>query len=147
MNIRPSCTASTGLTISSRLRASPFQAAWHVRPDVRRDRDSLPRDYACAIWGLFGVISVNRAKQVRRAVLQMTAMIDYLLNSSRLIDQGAQLYFHPDEVDLRALLQEVRHLHREIAPRSPISQGWAQQIRRPCRYLAIRDCCFRCSAI
>ena len=52
----------------------------------------------------------------------MTTMIDYLLNSSRLIDNGAQLYFHPHEVDLRVLLQEVCHLHREIAPRSPISQ-------------------------
>jgi two-component system OmpR family sensor kinase len=65
---------------------------------------------------------VERAKQIRRAVLQMTTMIDYLLNSSRLIDNGAQLYFHPHEVDLRALLQEVCHLHREIAPRSPIVQ-------------------------
>jgi two-component system, OmpR family, sensor kinase len=65
---------------------------------------------------------VDRAKQVRRAVLQMTTMIDYLLNSSRLIDHGAQLYFHPDEVDLRILLQEVCLLHREIAPRSPIAQ-------------------------
>jgi two-component system OmpR family sensor kinase len=64
----------------------------------------------------------ERAKQIRRAVLQMTTMIDYLLDSSRLIDNGAQLYFHPHEVDLRALLQEVCHLHREIAPRSPISQ-------------------------
>jgi two-component system OmpR family sensor kinase len=64
----------------------------------------------------------ERAKQVRRAVLQMTTMIDYLLNSSRLIDNGAQLYFHPDEIDLRVLLQEVCHLHREIAPRSPIAQ-------------------------
>jgi two-component system OmpR family sensor kinase len=52
----------------------------------------------------------------------MTTMIDYLLNSSRLIDNGAQLYFHPHEVDLRALLREVCHLHREIAPRSPSSQ-------------------------
>jgi two-component system, OmpR family, sensor kinase len=65
---------------------------------------------------------VERAKQVRRAVLQMTTMIDYLLNSSRLIDNGAQLYFHPDEVDLRQLLQEVCQLHREIAPRSQIVQ-------------------------
>ena len=65
---------------------------------------------------------VERAKQIRRAVLQMTTMIDYLLNSSRLIDNGAQLYFHPHEVDLRSLLQEVCRLHREIAPRSPIAQ-------------------------
>jgi two-component system OmpR family sensor kinase len=65
---------------------------------------------------------VERARQIRRAVLQMITMIDYLLNSSRLIENGAQLYFHPHEVDLRTLLQEVCHLHREIAPRSPISQ-------------------------
>lgn len=65
---------------------------------------------------------IDRAKRVRRAVLQMTTMIDHLLNSSRLIDHGAQLYFHPDAVDLRALLQEVCVLHREIAPRSPITQ-------------------------
>jgi len=65
---------------------------------------------------------VERAKQIRRAVLQMTTMIDYLLNSSRLIENGAQLYFHPHELDLRLLLQEVCQLHREIAPRSPISQ-------------------------
>ncbi|MDR3486894.1 MAG: ATP-binding protein [Bradyrhizobium sp.] len=65
---------------------------------------------------------IDRAKRIRRAVLQMTTMIDHLLNSSRLIDHGAQLYFHPDAVDLRALLQEVCVLHREIAPRSPITQ-------------------------
>jgi two-component system OmpR family sensor kinase len=65
---------------------------------------------------------IERAKQIRRAVLQMTTVIDYLLNSSRLMENGAELYFHPDEVDLRALLQEVCHLHREIAPRSPITQ-------------------------
>jgi len=65
---------------------------------------------------------VERAKQIRRAVLRMTTTIDYLLNSSRLIENGAQLYFHPDEVDLRVLLEEVCHLHREIAPRSQIVQ-------------------------
>jgi two-component system OmpR family sensor kinase len=65
---------------------------------------------------------VERARQIRRAVLRMTTTIDYLLNSSRLIENGAQLYFHPDEVDLRVLLEEVCHLHREIAPRSQIVQ-------------------------
>jgi two-component system, OmpR family, sensor kinase len=65
---------------------------------------------------------VERAKHIRRAVLRMTTTIDYLLNSSRLIEDGAQLYFHPDEVDLRVLLEEVCHLHQEIAPRSQIVQ-------------------------
>jgi two-component system, OmpR family, sensor kinase len=65
---------------------------------------------------------VDRAKQIRRAVLRMTTTIDSLLNSSRLVETGAELYFHPDEVDLRILLEEVCHLHREIAPRSQIVQ-------------------------
>jgi two-component system OmpR family sensor kinase len=65
---------------------------------------------------------VDRAKQIRRAVLQMTTMINYLLDSSRFLDHGAQLYFHPEEVDLHALLHEGCNLHRQIAPRSPITQ-------------------------
>jgi two-component system, OmpR family, sensor kinase len=65
---------------------------------------------------------IERAKKVRRAVLQMTTMIDYLLDSSRLMENEAQLYFHPSDVDLRTLLQQVCQLHREIAPRSPIAQ-------------------------
>jgi two-component system, OmpR family, sensor kinase len=65
---------------------------------------------------------VERAMQVRRAVLRMTTTIEFLLNSSRLMDNGAQLYFHPDTVDLRLLLEEVCHLHREIVPRSRIEQ-------------------------
>jgi two-component system OmpR family sensor kinase len=66
--------------------------------------------------------TAERAKKIRRAVLQMTTMIEYLLNSSRLVENGAQLYYHPEQVDLSELLQEVCHLHREIAPRTPISQ-------------------------
>ena len=65
---------------------------------------------------------VERAMQIRRAVLRMTTTIEFLLNSSRLIDDGAQLYFHPDAVDLHVLLEEVCHLHREVVPRSRIEQ-------------------------
>jgi two-component system, OmpR family, sensor kinase len=57
-----------------------------------------------------------RAGKVRAAVLRMTHLIDNLLNSSRLIEGGAALYFHPQEVDLRELLHEVCQLHQEIAP-------------------------------
>jgi two-component system, OmpR family, sensor kinase len=64
----------------------------------------------------------ERARKIRRSVLQMTTMIEYLLNSSRLVENGAELYFHPEAVDLRELLQDVCHLHREIAPRTPIAQ-------------------------
>jgi signal transduction histidine kinase len=62
----------------------------------------------------------ERAGKVRSAVLRMTHLIDNLLNSSRLIDGGAEPYFHPAEIDVAVLLREVSQLHREIAPRSHI---------------------------
>jgi two-component system OmpR family sensor kinase len=60
----------------------------------------------------------ERAGKVRSAVLRMTHLIDNLLNSSRLIDGGAAAghYFHPDAMDMTALLQEVCQLHREMVP-------------------------------
>src|SRR5215471_15126894 len=58
----------------------------------------------------------ERAGKVRAAVLRITHLIDNLLNSSRLIEGGAALYFHPQEFDLRELLHEICQLHHEIAP-------------------------------
>src|SRR6266436_1966201 len=62
----------------------------------------------------------ERAGRVRGAVLRITHLIDNLLNTSRLFDGGAGLYFHPEEIDVAALLREVSQLHREIAPGSQI---------------------------
>jgi two-component system, OmpR family, sensor kinase len=62
----------------------------------------------------------ERAGKVRSAVLRMTHLMDNLLNSSRLIDGGAEPYFHPAEIDVASLLHEVSQLHREMAPRSHI---------------------------
>jgi len=67
----------------------------------------------------------ERAGKVRGAVLRMTHLIDNLLNSSRLIDGGAGLYFHPVEMDVAALLQEVCQLHREMVPGSQITERFA----------------------
>jgi two-component system OmpR family sensor kinase len=64
----------------------------------------------------------ERAGKVRSAVLRMTHLIDTLLNSSRLIDGSAGLYFHPAEMDMTALLQEVCQLHREMVPGSQIAE-------------------------
>jgi signal transduction histidine kinase len=58
----------------------------------------------------------ERAGKIHSAVLRMTHMIENLLNSSRLIDGGAGLYFQPVEMDMVALLQEVCQLHREMVP-------------------------------
>jgi len=67
----------------------------------------------------------ERAGKVRSAVLRMTHLMDNLLNSSRLIDGGAGLYFHPAEMDLTALLQEVCQLHREIVPGTQIAERFS----------------------
>ena len=64
----------------------------------------------------------ERAGKIRSAVLRMTHLIDNLLNSSRLIDGGAALYFHPAEMDMTALLQEVCQLHREMVPAAQIAE-------------------------
>jgi two-component system, OmpR family, sensor kinase len=60
----------------------------------------------------------QRSTKIRGAVLRMTSLIDGLLNSTRLID--GELYFHPTNFDMRALLHEACRLHREISPRSQI---------------------------
>ena len=62
----------------------------------------------------------ERAGKIRAAVLRLTHLIDNMLNSARLIDGGAELYFHPAEMDLTALLHEVCQLHREMVPSAQI---------------------------
>jgi len=62
----------------------------------------------------------ERAGKIRSAVLRMTHLIDNLLNSSRLIDGSASLYYEPAEIDLTALLREVCQLHRDMVPAAQI---------------------------
>jgi signal transduction histidine kinase len=72
-----------------------------------------------------GTDEINeRAGKVRGAVLRITHLIDNLLNTSRLFDGGAALYFSPEDIDVAALLHEVSQLHREIAPGSQIKEKW-----------------------
>jgi two-component system, OmpR family, sensor kinase len=63
---------------------------------------------------------VARARKIRTAVKRMSVMIDRLLSSCRLVDMNPELYFHPQEFDMRALLHEVCKLHREISPSATI---------------------------
>ena len=67
----------------------------------------------------------ERAGKVRAAVLRLTHLIDNLLNSARVIDGGAELYFHPAEMDMAALLREVCQLHREMVPGAQIAERYA----------------------
>jgi len=57
----------------------------------------------------------HRAGKLRGAVLQMTNLIDNLLNSSRLLDGDTGINFHPEKIDLAVLLHEISQSHREIA--------------------------------
>jgi two-component system, OmpR family, sensor kinase len=62
----------------------------------------------------------ERAGRIRSAVLRITSVIDNMIDSSRLLEGDAELYFHPTEIDLRALLGEVCRLHREVVPSADI---------------------------
>jgi two-component system OmpR family sensor kinase len=70
---------------------------------------------------------VQRARNVRSAVSRMTSVIDNLIDASRLIDGQAQLYFHPDEFDLAALLHDICRAHRELSPRAQIVEKLAMR--------------------
>jgi two-component system OmpR family sensor kinase len=63
---------------------------------------------------------VQRARSVRSAVARMTSVIDNLIDASRLIDGQAELYFHPSEFDLAAVLHDICHTHRELTSRAQI---------------------------
>jgi len=67
----------------------------------------------------------ERAGKIRSAVLRMTHLIENLLNSSRLIDGGPGLYLNVAPMDVRALLQEVCQLHREMMPGVDLNQRFA----------------------
>jgi two-component system, OmpR family, sensor kinase len=68
----------------------------------------------------------ERAGKIRAAVLRLTHLIDNLLNSGRLIDGGAELYFEPAELDLATLLREVCQLHREMVPAAEIVERFGE---------------------
>ena len=67
----------------------------------------------------------ERAGKVRAAVLRLTHLIDNLLNSARMMDGGAELYFQPAEMDMALLLREVCQLHREMVPGADIAERFA----------------------
>jgi two-component system, OmpR family, sensor kinase len=73
----------------------------------------------------------ERAGKIRAAVLRLTHLIDNLLNSGRVIDGGADLYFQPAEMDMAALLHEVCQLHREMVPSAQIVERFSASTPLP----------------
>jgi signal transduction histidine kinase len=56
----------------------------------------------------------ERATKIRGAVLRLTSLIETLINSSRLLEGHAELYIHPQPVNLVQLVNDVCKLHRDI---------------------------------
>jgi len=54
------------------------------------------------------------------AVARMTGVIENLIEAARLMDGRPELYFHPCEFDLTALLHDVCRSHRELTPKAQI---------------------------
>ena len=69
----------------------------------------------------------DRAWKIRIAVKRMKVMIDNLLETSKMIDVDPNLYFHPSNFDLRALLHEVCSVHREISPNAILVEDLRQE--------------------
>ena len=70
----------------------------------------------------------ERTGRIRSAVQRMTHLMQHLLDASRVIDGRVELYFHPEPIDLGALLHEACRLQREVAPQAQILESWD---RRP----------------
>jgi two-component system OmpR family sensor kinase len=60
--------------------------------------------------------TVNRADRIRISVVRIIRLIDNLLSASRLTDGNPSLYFHPEPIDLAAVLHEVCRSHQETSP-------------------------------
>lgn len=69
----------------------------------------------------------ERTGKIRSAVKQMTALIDNLTNAARLFESNPELYFHPTEIDLSALLHKVCAQHREIISGAQIVEKFSGQ--------------------
>ncbi|QUD85973.1 sensor histidine kinase [Phenylobacterium montanum] len=68
----------------------------------------------------------ERAGRIRKAVLRLRHAIEQLLESTRLSDGDAKLYYHPVAFDPAALLREVCQVHRDIAPEVRIVERYGE---------------------
>jgi signal transduction histidine kinase len=69
----------------------------------------------------------ERASRIRAAVTRIIRLIDNLVDTSRVMDGDANLFFHPESTDLRAVLREVCRLQREISPGAQILEDYGEQ--------------------
>jgi signal transduction histidine kinase len=58
----------------------------------------------------------GRAGRIRAAVARIVRLIDQLVDTTRLMDGDTGLFFHPEPIDLAAVLREVCRVQRDISP-------------------------------
>src|SRR5208282_4143673 len=69
----------------------------------------------------------ERASRIRAAVLRIVRLIDSLVDTSRVMDGDANLFFHPEPIDLATVLRDACRLHREISPGAQILEDYGLQ--------------------
>ena len=69
----------------------------------------------------------ERAGRIRAAVVRIIRLIDSLVDTARLMDGDASLFFHPEPIDLADVLRDVCRLHREISPDAQIMEYYGSQ--------------------
>jgi signal transduction histidine kinase len=69
----------------------------------------------------------ERAGRIRGAVTRIIRLIDNLVDTSRVMDGDANLFFHPELTDLIVVLREVCRLQREISPGAQILEDYVEQ--------------------
>jgi signal transduction histidine kinase len=67
----------------------------------------------------------DRSGRIRGAVNRIVRMIDHLVDTTRLMDGDASLFFHPEPMDLIAVLHDVCRIQREISPDAQIVEEFA----------------------
>jgi two-component system, OmpR family, sensor kinase len=69
----------------------------------------------------------ERARRIRAAVQRIVRLIDSLVDTARLVDGDARLFFHPEPIDLAAVLRDVCSVHRELSPCMQIFEDFGNQ--------------------
>jgi signal transduction histidine kinase len=69
----------------------------------------------------------ERSGRIRAAVTRIIRLIDNLVDTSRVMDGDANLFFHPERIDLSTVLGEVCRLQREISPAAQILEDYGPQ--------------------
>jgi signal transduction histidine kinase len=69
----------------------------------------------------------DRSGRIRAAVTRIVRMIDQLVDTTRLLDGDANLFFHPEPMDLVPVLHDVCRAQREISPGVLITEDYGSQ--------------------